>query len=314
MTEQLLPLIKNSRLYARMKDAGDKHAFLLTGEDSEALKLTALLYAGGGQISATNPDIRLLPEEDGKYNKALMDGFFARLHYTPVAAEFVYYILHNAHDISERWQNALLKTLEEPPASVRFILTASSRSRLLPTVVSRCLCLEGDVFGAEELYAALQYRLISGKAGLAVTDVAIKAAAMAADGKLTEALRAIESSAAAKILDITIDTLLNLSSSAKLAEYTHNLVVYADETPAVLNQFGAAVRDAMRAASGAEELIGLKYKTQEIKQIADKIPLAACLKIIDAVEHARYRHKLYGNATGIIEELLMKVVEAKAGL
>ena len=55
----------------------------------------------------------------------------------PLEAEAKVYILPDAHKLTEQAQNALLKTLEEPPAYVRFILTAPARDRLLPTIVSR---------------------------------------------------------------------------------------------------------------------------------------------------------------------------------
>jgi DNA polymerase-3 subunit delta' len=56
----------------------------------------------------------------------------------PLEARYKVYLLREAEDLSEPAANALLKTLEEPPARVVLLLTATEARRLLPTVVSRC--------------------------------------------------------------------------------------------------------------------------------------------------------------------------------
>ena len=50
-------------------------------------------------------------------------------------------LLVEAHTMTPQAQNALLKILEEPPAHVLFMLTCDNRSQLLPTIVSRCVCI-----------------------------------------------------------------------------------------------------------------------------------------------------------------------------
>jgi len=321
-----IDLILNSRLYARLKQCGGgHHAYLLTGEDSEALRLTALLFSASqieeqNSLSLTShsslipncldqimrgvyPDVRELPGTDGKYNKAVIEGFFEGLYMTPVISDKVYYVLHNAHDISERWQNALLKTLEEPSPRVSFILTAVSRNRLLPTIGSRCIAMEGDIFSAEHLYAELSKHYPAGSE--------LQSAIMSADGKLTEAVRNLENAVSDKILDTVLDTLISLNKSSRLALYIGKLAVYGDELTQLLNQMMSAVRDAMCMLSGKPELITLRYKEQKIKELADKLKITACLNIISDIDHALLRYKQNGHTVSIIEELLMKVLEAK---
>ena len=60
------------------------------------------------------------------------------------------FIIPEAHNMTPAAQNALLKTLEEPPEGVYFILTAPSAERLLPTVVSRCLRISMQLPDAEK--------------------------------------------------------------------------------------------------------------------------------------------------------------------
>ena len=224
------------------------HAYLLLGENAEALKKAAFEICAknirtGGNIER-HPDVRVLPGADGKYNKAVMEAFFGTLYLAPVSADFVYYILENAHDISERWQNTLLKTLEEPPPSVRLILLAGNKSRILPTVLSRCTCIE--IGGGE-----------------------------------TELDR--------KVLDAVTNTLLSLKSSAQLAMHIHALSQLDLKT--VLVCTAAAARALMREGS---------------------LEAKVFLDTADAVSRAELRRAQNGNATSIVEELLMCVLESKS--
>lgn len=294
----------------------------MTGEDSEALRLTALLFiagkidAGSGanllgtrtnyldQITrGVYPDVKELPGIEGKYNKATIDTFFDELYMTPVMSDRVYYILHNAHDISERWQNALLKTLEEPPSRVSFILTATSRDKLLPTIVSRCAVMDGDVFSTEQLYNELSKHYAAGSE--------LQSAVMSAGGKLTEAVRNLDNPVTGIILDTVLNMLINLNKSPQLAAHVSSIAVYADQLPYVLSQMATAIRDAMCVISGEEQLITFKYKSSRIKELADKLQIITSLTIITAIEHAIIRHRQNGHAISVIEELLMKILEAK---
>ena len=63
------------------------------------------------------------------------------------------YIIDDAEKMNEAAQNALLKTIEEPPAYVVIILLAANRSTLLPTILSRCICLEMKPVPFDEITA-----------------------------------------------------------------------------------------------------------------------------------------------------------------
>jgi len=58
--------------------------------------------------------------------------------YRPVRARFKIYIVDEAHMLSKQAFNALLKTLEEPPSHVKFILATTEPEKILPTILSRC--------------------------------------------------------------------------------------------------------------------------------------------------------------------------------
>ena len=58
--------------------------------------------------------------------------------YRPARSRFKIYIIDEAHMLSKQAFNALLKTLEEPPSHVKFILATTEAEKLLPTILSRC--------------------------------------------------------------------------------------------------------------------------------------------------------------------------------
>lgn len=60
----------------------------------------------------------------------------------PYVFEYKIYIIHDAHKMTVQAQNALLKTIEEPPSYVRFILLANHTYAFLPTVLSRCVVIK----------------------------------------------------------------------------------------------------------------------------------------------------------------------------
>lgn len=71
-------------------------------------------------------------------------------------ADFKVFILEDVDGYNEKCQNALLKIVEEPPRGVKFIMTASSVSAVLPTVRSRVCMLSGNIRAFEDLYEEIR--------------------------------------------------------------------------------------------------------------------------------------------------------------
>ena len=302
-------LVSDNRLYKQLVSGGGSHAYLLVGADSLTLRIAALSFAyreiGGGDFdydkALMHPDIRLVIGADGKYNKASMEQFFSGLHLSPVRSECVYYIITDMHEMSERWQNALLKTLEEPPRHTKFVVTAECKSKLLSTVVSRLRAYELSPYSTQELMDAVTR--YSSRQGAEV-------ACMSADGRLDRAVAMLDNPSVAKILDTAIDVLKSFGSSGQLAEYAYKLGTHKDEIKELLIRLGALTRDIACILGGAADLVVHKYLVVELNKAADRLKLSSCIVIIAAVEHALYRHSLNGNVAGIIEELLMSILEA----
>lgn len=76
----------------------------------------------------------------------------------PTEADYRIFLVADAHLMTPQAQNALLKVLEEPPGSVVIVLTALSRSLLLPTVVSRTVCVPVEPLKTDHCLQVLQKR------------------------------------------------------------------------------------------------------------------------------------------------------------
>lgn len=88
-----------------------------------------------------HPDLHLVAPEGagGQIRVGQVQALAAELALLPLEGRFRIGLIESAHKLNIDAQNAILKTLEEPPAAVTLILAASNAAGLLPTVVSRCI-------------------------------------------------------------------------------------------------------------------------------------------------------------------------------
>jgi len=99
-------------------------------------------------------------------------------------------ILDEAHMLSKNAFNALLKTLEEPPSGVTFILVTTEPNKLIPTVVSRCQKYEFQDVDLETLKE--HYRTVAETEGLPITEEGLNKLALTADGSVRDGLTLLQ--------------------------------------------------------------------------------------------------------------------------
>ena len=100
------------------------------------------------------------------------------------------YIVDEVHMLSNAAANALLKTLEEPPSHVVFVLATTDPQKVPPTIRSRTQHLEFRLIGAETLHALLES--VRDQAGLKVDEEAVEAAVRRGRGSARDALSALD--------------------------------------------------------------------------------------------------------------------------
>ncbi len=226
------------------------HAYLFTGSRGTGKTTCARIFAKA--INCRNPkdgepclecDIckaaenGTLPdiiEIDGASNSSVNDVRELRegVIYTPEMCRYKVYIIDEAHMITVQAFNALLKTMEEPPEHVKFILATTEVHKVPDTIVSRCQHFDFNRIRSEDIVGRLKY--IASQEGFGMTDDAALMIARLSDGGMRDALSLLDRcSAYADDIDIGV-----VSNAAGIAgrEYLYDLldcIAAKDTTKAV---------------------------------------------------------------------------------
>jgi DNA polymerase-3 subunit gamma/tau len=110
--------------------------------------------------------------------------------YAPTRGRFKVYLIDEVHMFSNHSFNALLKTLEEPPPHVKFLLATTDPKRLPVTVLSRCLQFNLTRLTFEQLRKQLEF--ITSQEGISTDPESLEMLAVAADGSVRDALSLLD--------------------------------------------------------------------------------------------------------------------------
>jgi DNA polymerase-3 subunit gamma/tau len=126
-------------------------------------------------------------EIDGASNNSVEDVRELRdnVRYAPAKGKFKIYLIDEVHMLSSAAFNALLKTLEEPPAHVKFIFATTEPQKVLPTILSRCQRFDLHRIPAKLIADHLQF--IAGKEKITLKPAAANSIARGAEGGLRDA-------------------------------------------------------------------------------------------------------------------------------
>ena len=169
-------IVKSLKL--SLKNKSMAHAYLFSGPRGVGKTTIARLIAKG--VNCLNLGEDGEPCNECKNCKAINEGRFSdlieidaasnrsideirslkeKINYQPVEGLKKVYIIDEAHMLTKEAFNALLKTLEEPPAHVMFILATTELEKILPTIISRCQRYDFKPLDLEEMKAGLEYIL-----------------------------------------------------------------------------------------------------------------------------------------------------------
>ena len=113
-----------------------------------------------------------------------------RINYAPAEAKYKTYIIDEVHQISTSASNALLKTLEEPPPNIVFILATTETHKMLPTIISRCQRFDFHRLKVSDTEDKLR-RIIEAE-GITIAPEALRIVARASQGGLRDAENLLE--------------------------------------------------------------------------------------------------------------------------
>lgn len=112
------------------------------------------------------------------------------VNFLPTKAKYRVYIIDEVHMLSTGAFNALLKTLEEPPAHVKFILATTEPQKLPATILSRCQRFDFKQISDEDIIKRL--KIVCNKMQIEITNEALKVIAILAEGGMRDALSILE--------------------------------------------------------------------------------------------------------------------------
>jgi DNA polymerase III subunit gamma/tau len=204
--------------------------------------------------------------------------------YAPSRDRYKIYILDEAHQITEAAFNALLKTLEEPPAHVIFMMATTEPENIPQTIRSRCQHFSFHAVKFDDILA--QLRMIATQEEVEAEDAALALLAEAGDGSMRDALsimdQAIASAplengravlAAAQIRELmgavpnaVFERLLDAVAAGQSAELMNqlNILVNSGHSPSSLaRQMVRYLRNALMAKLGGEQTELLQISTDE---------------------------------------------------
>lgn len=127
-------------------------------------------------------------EIDAASNNSVEDirSLVDQVRYAPASGKFKIYIIDEVHMLSASAFNAFLKTLEEPPLYVKFILATTEKHKIIPTILSRCQIFDFNRIRIKDMTQQLE--IICKNEGIDCTDEAMHLIAQKADGAMRDAL------------------------------------------------------------------------------------------------------------------------------
>jgi len=184
------------------------HAYLLTGGRGTGKTSAAKILARA--INCLNPQdgepcneceickaalqgsLTDIVEMDAASNNSVEDirSIREEVNFLPTLAKYRVYIIDEVHMLSVGAFNALLKTLEEPPAHVKFILATTEPQKLPATILSRCQRFDYKKISPENIKFRLEY--ICKESKINITDEALKTISILAEGAMRDGLSILE--------------------------------------------------------------------------------------------------------------------------
>ncbi len=209
-----------------------------------------------------------------------------KVNYAPTAGKYKVYIIDEVHMLSPSAFNAFLKTLEEPPEHVVFILATTDVQKLPATIISRCLRFDFRLIPNDELIAHLKY--IFNQEGKRYEDEALAAIAEAGNGSARDTLSIADmvlSYCGDNIIDYkSVLEVLGASSPENIYEICDNIVMgRVDKALALTNKLINLGKDVRVIASDlAKMLNNILYikNCQDAKDVLS-VPSELYLKMKD---------------------------------
>lgn len=323
------------------------HAYLFTGSRGTGKTTTAKIFARA--INCLHPLEDGSPCGECEVCKALLDSsnmdiieidaasnngvdeirfLLEKVKFAPSVGRYKVYIIDEVHMLTQQAFNALLKTLEEPPEHIVFILATTEVQKILPTVLSRCQRFDFRLVSTNEVVGLLQR--IFNDLQKPYESEALTAIAEAGEGCVRDSLSVAEmcmsycgekityndvldvlgTCSPEKVLDIT-SALLAGDAETSL-KYVHETTSTGKSVSVLAGDIAKSLRNMLycKNCKNANSLLNLPKsvfdKTYEIANIYDNAKILRCMEIICSVDgDLRYS----SNAKLVFESAVVKACD-----
>ena len=242
----------------------------------------------------------------------------------PQSGKYKVYIIDEVHMLSKNAENAFLKTLEEPPPYIVFILATTEKNKILPTILSRCQIYDFNRISENEIFENLKQ--ICNKEEVTFEDEALNIIAKKSDGSLRDSLTILDrvvSFTNKKISLKETSAILNVLDDETYIEIVDNTINgFLVKVITIFNElsdkgfdekeFMIGLANHFRnllivKSSSSENLISNKSSLELFKKQADKISKSEIVNTISKIEHSIFKYSEIENKKLLVEILLMKI-------
>lgn len=301
------------------------HAYIINGERSSGKEFIARIFAmalqcekGGAEpcgechsckqaLSNNQPDIVYVSHE--KPNSIGVEDIRAQINgdigIKPYSSPHKIYIMNEGEKMTVQAQNALLKTLEEPPAYAVILILTTHVEALLPTILSRCV-----VLNMKPVSDALVKKFLMEE--LAVPDYKANICVAFARGNIGKAKLLASSEEFEKVKDeaITLVKYINDMEINEIVKAIKKITEYKFDVNDYLDILSAWYRDVLlfKATKDVNSLI-FREEIQQIMRVSDRSTYEGIETIVKALQQAKRRLEANVNFDLTMELLLLTIKE-----
>ena len=242
----------------------------------------------------------------------------------PQVGKYKVFIIDEVHMLSTAAFNAFLKTLEEPPAHVIFILATTEKHKILPTIISRCQIYDFERITVADIIAHL--RNVATKEGITAEDEALSLIAEKADGGMRDALSLFDQAASFCQGNITTQKVaqdLNMldtencfrltdmafeNRTAEMLVLANNIMARGFDGGRLINQLAAHMRNILMAKDDKTLplLNASRNKTEQYRQQARKCTLPFLYNALKLMNNCDINYRQSNNKRLLVELTLIE--------